>query len=121
MNATKRLEVILAHLGKRKNTLAKELGYINSGIFNHILSGRNGISPKLAQKICSLYPEINEKWVLTGKGDMLHDLNVNNNDANYILTQLKGISKRLDQLEELNKRLERLENTITSIEKKIKS
>ena len=66
-----RIKEILLHLALRKNTFAKNIGLNNASIFNHIESGRNGISAGLARKITNKYPEINYEWVLTGRGTML--------------------------------------------------
>jgi len=120
MNDSERLVAILEHLGKRKNTLAKELGYINSGILNHILHGRNGISPTLASKICTAYPEINKKWLLTGKGTMIKDNKSDLDDANFsIEQQLKGIYGRLEKIEQQGKTIEELKEKIQRLEKKL--
>ena len=62
----------IKYTGLRKNSLATKLGFVNSGIFNHIQSGRNGISPNLARKICGMYPEISENWLLSVNGVMLY-------------------------------------------------
>jgi len=71
MEDKNRLVEILKHIGARKNTLAKELGYTNGSVFYQIETGRNGISTSLARKITNKYPEINYEWILTGKGTML--------------------------------------------------
>ena len=71
MEDKNRLVEILKHIGARKNTLAKELGYTNGSVFYQIETGRNGISTSLARKITNRYPEINYEWILTGKGTML--------------------------------------------------
>ena len=111
---------IIEHLGKRKNTLAKELGYVNSGILNHILHGRNGISSTLAYKICTAYPEINKRWLLTGKGAMTDLAKSDLDDANFsIEQQLKGIYSRLDKIEQQGKTIEDLKEKIQRLEKKL--
>ena len=71
MEDKNRLVEILKHIGLKKNTLAKELGYTNGSVFYQIETGRNGISTSLARKITNKYPEINYEWILTGKGTML--------------------------------------------------
>ena len=68
----KRLEKLLPHLQLTKYSLSKKLGFANGSVFNNIWNERNGISAKLAKKICDQFPEINFDWLLTGKGEMLN-------------------------------------------------
>ena len=56
MEDKNRLVEILKHIGARKNTLAKELGYTNGSVFYQIETGRNGISTSLARKITNKIP-----------------------------------------------------------------
>ena len=63
-----RLKKILKHTKCSKKEFAKQLGYKNLNILNHVFLGRNKISVSLARKIVKYYPEINQEWILTGKG-----------------------------------------------------
>ena len=66
-----RIEALLNHLKLSRNALGVAIGDTNGSKFNHIISGRNGISEKLAKKITDIYPEINYDWLTEGKGEML--------------------------------------------------
>ncbi len=49
---------------------ASSLGVQRSGI-SHILSGRNKPSLDFILKILETFPDVNEKWLLKGEGEML--------------------------------------------------
>ena len=100
MNEILRLNQILEYTGMRKNTLAKALGYTNSAIFYQIETGRNGISSNLAIRVSERFPEINQNWILTGKGEMLHDseLNIDEKTKNRIEFLENHLLERLPHL-----------------------
>ena len=116
MLPAKRIDELLKYTGLRKNSLATKLGFVNSGIFNHIQSGRNGISPNLARKICGVYPEISENWLLSGNGVMLYPKH-STVDNEAIGQQLKGIFTQLEKLNELHEKVDDLQKAITSLTK----
>lgn len=66
-----RLKKILNHTKRSKKEFAKQLGYKNLNILNHVFLGRNKISDSLARKIVKHYPEMNQEWILTGKGKFI--------------------------------------------------
>ena len=105
-----RIQAVLFYLRKKTNTFAKELGFSNGTVFYQIKSGRNGISPNLAKKICDACPEIDYKWLLTGLGEMLNDIEVDNSTTNKIA---KDVS--------LKKHILELEIKIKKLEKELKS
>jgi plasmid maintenance system antidote protein VapI len=118
MNEILRLNQILEYTGMRKNTLAKALGYTNSAIFYQIETGRNGISSNLAIRVSERFPEINQNWILTGKGEMLHDSELNidektKNRIEFLENHLKGQDARIEKLEKLLLDLIIVSNTIT--------
>ena len=106
MNEISRLNQIVEHTSMRKNTLAKALGYTNSAIFYQIETGRNRISSNLAIRVSERFPEINQNWILTGKGEMLHDSELNidektKNRIEFLENHLKGQDARIEKLEKL--------------------
>ncbi|MCD8435657.1 hypothetical protein [Tenacibaculum dicentrarchi] len=64
-----RIEFLLDYLKLSRNALGVSIGETNGSKFNHIVSGRNGISENLARKITNKFPEINYKWLLNGIGE----------------------------------------------------
>ena len=55
--------------------LADRLGVQRSGI-SHILSGRNGPSFELLQRVVQSFPEISAEWLITGNGKPLKEQNL---------------------------------------------
>lgn len=109
MDDRARLKLLIEHVGIRRNTLAKELGYTNASVFYQIEIGRNGISANLAKKIAKKYPEINQNWLLTGKGKMILEdtikIDVLEKKVESLEINIKGLSARLELLEQKFKQL----------------
>lgn len=71
MEANKRLEEVLRHIGLNANSLSKEIDVPKYRVYN-ILQGRTQtISYEIADKIVSHYATFSKDWLLTGEGDML--------------------------------------------------
>jgi hypothetical protein len=102
-----RIQAVLFHLRKKTNTFAKELGFSNGTVFYQIKSGRNGISPNLAKKICDACPEIDYKWLLTGLGEMLNNIEVDNSTTNKIAKDIVSLKNHILELEIKIKKLEK--------------
>jgi len=82
----KRIEELLAYLRLSRNALGIAIGESNGAKFNHIISGRNGISENLASKICDKYPEISYDWLLNGVGLMITKGETNENKEKNIIS-----------------------------------
>lgn len=74
-----------------KQDLAAKLGY-NASSFSQIINGRVPVSDKFMDKLLTFAPAINEKWLLTGDGNMLTDNN--NTEANAI--PIYGVQANID-------------------------
>jgi phage repressor protein C with HTH and peptisase S24 domain len=55
-----------------KQDLSQKLGY-NASSFSQIINGRVPVSDKFLEKLLLFAPNLNEKWLLTGDGNMLND------------------------------------------------
>jgi transcriptional regulator with XRE-family HTH domain len=55
---------------------ADEIGVQRSSV-SHVMSGRNKPSLDFITRIVNEYPEIDSVWLLTGKGEMLREMNIN--------------------------------------------
>lgn len=64
-----RLIEFLGHLGIGQNKFAQNVG-LSSGFVNNL---GEGINLKSLQKILTTYPELNERWLLTGEGNMIRE------------------------------------------------
>ena len=84
-----RIKALLNHFKLSRNAFGIAIGDTNGSKFNHIISGRNGISEKLARRITDAYPEINYTWLMEGKGEMLvikEERNQTNNETVLVKT-----------------------------------
>jgi len=71
-----RIKSLLAVKNLTSSQFANEIGVQRSGI-SHILSGRNKPSLDFVLKILDHYPELSEKWLLKGEGEMYQGNNSN--------------------------------------------
>lgn len=65
-----RLIQIMDRMGYKKSEWA-ELLDISPAIITHIYKGRNKAGVDFVQKILKKMPQINERWLLLGEGDMI--------------------------------------------------
>jgi hypothetical protein len=72
-NDWERLKLVLWQKDVNANALAKKLGRSVQTFYDIKSKPNVGISVNLAEAISSLYPDISEAWLLTGKGDMMID------------------------------------------------
>lgn len=73
-----RLIIFLEYLGIGQNKFAQNVG-LSAGYVNNL--GEN-ISSRSLNKILNVYPQLNEKWLLTGKGEMIKSVNTQNAEGN---------------------------------------
>ena len=66
------IETLAEHFKVTVSELAQKAGYERAQSFYDVISGKTkNISPKMADKIVAVFPEINKDWLLTGNGSML--------------------------------------------------
>ena len=70
-NNWERIEQLIKYLNMSANAFAASIGMVRSENIYHIKRGNFGISYDLAERIVSVYPEVNPTWLLSGVGDML--------------------------------------------------
>ena len=85
-----RLIIFLEYLGIGQNKFAQNVG-LSAGYVNNL--GEN-ISSRSLNKILNVYPQLNEKWPLTGKGEMIKPINTQkakgNNSINSNINNIEG-------------------------------
>lgn len=85
-----RLIIFLEYLGIGQNKFAQNVG-LSAGYVNNL--GEN-ISSRSLNKILNAYPQLNEKWLLTGKGEMIKPINTQkakgNNSINSNINNIEG-------------------------------
>jgi predicted nucleic acid-binding Zn-ribbon protein len=98
MKPSEILEKVIVYCNTNYNKLATDLGLKRSQNLYDIRDGKTNISPKLAQKITKLYPEITKGWLLTGEGNMLKsDTNVSV-DSSATNAKVVGLEKEVAEL-----------------------
>ncbi|QEC51024.1 phage repressor protein C with HTH and peptisase S24 domain [Anseongella ginsenosidimutans] len=70
MSSWERLQEVVEKSGLSINAFALSIGLKRAENLYQIRKGNHEISRELARKITAKYPEINEAWLLTGKGGM---------------------------------------------------
>ena len=74
MNAAQRLEAILNYYGINAKSLSEKCGYGRpQGIYDVQNGKTKEISTTMANKILSVFPELNRVWLLTGEGNMINE------------------------------------------------
>lgn len=58
-----------------------ELTGIKTSTLNHVIKGRNNISPMVMYQILSAFPIYNEEWIRNGEGDRTKDINSTSNTS----------------------------------------
>lgn len=67
--------LIFSNVALDKKDLAQKMGY-NASSFSQIINGRVPISEKFIERLIRIAPNIEEKWILTGEGQMTRSLSV---------------------------------------------
>lgn len=98
MPEKERIEEIRFFLKKNKTEFAKILGYKTPQSYTSYLSGKSSVSMNMIKALKEYDNRFNLNWILTGQGQMLLDLESNNNrvqniDTNQgVITQMDGNS-----------------------------
>lgn len=79
------IEILARHLELSVAELSQQIGYGRPQAFYDVMNGKTkNISPNMAGKIISKFPEIRKSWLLTGEGEMLNTNNtikISNTDS----------------------------------------
>ncbi len=70
------LNELFDFLGISAKKFAESIGLGRAERVYRVLKGLNNISPDLASIIIKKYPNVDYKWLLTGKGSMLKNINI---------------------------------------------
>jgi hypothetical protein len=65
-----KMQTILDELALSPYRLTQELELSSSALY-HILSGKNKLSKNVIDKICTVYPEVNKRFLMKGIGEPL--------------------------------------------------
>lgn len=98
MNAKDRIETLANYFNLSIKAMAEMCGYDRPQAFYDVQKGKTKeISPSMANKIISAFPEINKVFLLTGEGEMLNpksnNITINGGESqNNIGGQMVNIS-----------------------------
>ena len=103
-----KIQTVLDELGITSYRLTQELE-LSAGSLYHILSGKNKLSKNIIDKICTLYPEVNKKFLVKGIGDPIIE-KTPSTDTEYLLVKkqdLDDIKNDIKKLYEIVKNLKK--------------
>lgn len=67
-----RIAEIIRHYNLNKNAFAKKIGLSDNSLISRIVNDhKRGISLELIQRIAIGFPDVNLKWFILGKGEMI--------------------------------------------------
>lgn len=102
-----RIKSIIEIKSRSSRSFANNIGFSYSALNNYLLGKRTTIDSDLPCKIVSTYSDINARWLLTGKGDMLR------NDIDRVEVEPEPIS-----IERLFSIIESQQRTIENLSRK---
>lgn len=82
MKAIERVEIIIEHYNLNVSQFEKSIGMANQTI-GTALKRKSGMKDDVLNKILNKYPEIDERWLLTGKGEMLKKNNLEAKEVDF--------------------------------------
>ena len=68
--------IIDNQIAESQKDLGKKLGYTNESSFSQVINGKVRMPKDFISKLKMLVPDLNEEWLMEGKGDMLKDGNI---------------------------------------------
>lgn len=72
-----RLEQLVNKEGLSQADFSLKTG-IKTSTLNHVIKGRNDISPMVMSQILRAFPHFSEEWIRTGNGEMTNSVMMNN-------------------------------------------
>ena len=122
MTPSERLNEVLRITGMNVKSLSERLGYNRPQGLYDVSAGRTkSLSPDLARKIITAFPEFNYIWLVTGEGEMLTErpcadtftltgdaLKLFLNLSNTIVRQEENISRQEENISKLADMVNRL-------------
>lgn len=128
----KRIEEIITYYNYTISQFSREIGLNSPATIQKIITYKRSASIKTRGRILKRFPDINNDWLITGRGDMLKSKsnkenavgfnNYNNKQLDYIVTvsyhtlkierELIKTSKKCDNINIKNEILEQINNLI---------
>lgn len=110
MTDSQRILAVIEYSKMSRRSLGIDLGYADGAFLFHVISGRNGISAKLADKINKLFPELSYRWLIKGEGEMI--VKKESNNINELMEKIEFLERHIKGLDA---RITLLENTVNKL------
>lgn len=135
MDKIDRYKILIRHLitsgiADNQKDLGAKLGYSNESSFSQVINGKVPTPKDFIEKLKTLLPNLNDDWLLTGKGDMLKQsldnitnstvvgANVSGNGNKISHNDLAGIIKLQEGYQDmLKKSQEQIDRLLSLVEK----
>ena len=95
MSKAQRIQEIIDYYGMSYNSFAISLGMLNGTSIKRIVDDNRNPQNQTLQKILNAYPEVNQEWLITGKGEIIKGEKSLSNEEDLTVTA-KQIIDRLE-------------------------
>lgn len=103
---SQKMQMVLDELGLSSYRLTQELNLSASAIY-HVISGKNQLSMNLINKICSIYPEVNKKFLVKGVGEPIIENKTSGSDE-YIMVKKQDFEQVKQDIKNIYDMLQKL-------------
>lgn len=124
MTGAQVIDKLLVFFQLNAKSFSEKIGLDRPQAIYDIQNGKTkGISPRMANKIISAFPEVDKAWLLSGEGNMLKEESVSTNSENTnqqsddmtVQELLEAIKRRDRQMDEMLSQQGRLIDVIEAL------
>ena len=115
-----RLKQFIEYLGISVRGFEQKIS-VSNGLIARFLSKNTTIQSDVLSKICDRFPELNPNWLITGKGEMLHEASKQiptDSTITALLARIEDLARENGQLQAENEMLKKenahLENVVSA-------
>lgn len=105
-----RIKKVISRKSKSTRDFAKIIGFNYSTLNNYVTGRRSAIDCELAEKIITSFDDIDAKWLLTGKGQMILEKTEESeslgHDDNFLLDRFEKLIRENERLTVENEQLQ---------------
>ena len=93
MSKAQRIQEIIDYYGMSYNSFAISLGMLNGTSIKRIVDDNRNPQNQTLQKILNAYPEVNQEWLITGKGEIIKGEKSLSNEEDLTVTAQQIIDR----------------------------
>ena len=93
MSKAQRIQEIIDYYGMSYNSFAISLGMLNGTSIKRIVDDNRNPQNQTLQKILNAYPEVNQEWLITGKGEIIKGEKSLSNEEDLTVTAQQIINR----------------------------